>query len=198
MRAGLAFIPMTISIITSSTLAPRAIARVGLRPVLVGGMLCAAGGLALFARITPHGSYATHVLPAGILVCIGTGASFVSGTVAAMSGVPGKDSGLASGLVNAARLIGGALGLAVLATVAESRTNSVLASHGAHALSHETQLLALTEGYQNAFIAGAALCVVGAGIALLLRPREPGPPGPVTAGDHDLVAEHADASLAGP
>jgi EmrB/QacA subfamily drug resistance transporter len=163
-RAGLSFLPMTLSIVATSTLAPRLVARFGVRPVLTAGMLSAAAGLALLTGVRPGGSYFATVLPGGVLGAAGLGLSLVPATIAAVQGVTSAQSGLASGLLNTSRLAGGALGLAVLSTLAASHTSSQLA-HGASDLS------ALSSGYQLAFGVGALICVAGAFVtAVLLRP----------------------------
>ncbi len=163
-RAGLSFLPMTLSIVATSTLAPRLVARFGVRPVLTAGMLSAAAGLALLTGVRPGGSYWATVLPGGVLGAAGLGLSLVPATIAAVQGVTSAQSGLASGLLNTSRLAGGALGLAVLSTLAASHTSSQLV-HGASDLS------ALSSGYQLAFGVGALICVAGAlATAVLLRP----------------------------
>jgi sugar phosphate permease len=115
-------------------------------------------GLLLFSQISPHGSYAADVLAPSLLVAAGLGTAFVPVTIAAMAGVAPGEAGLASGLVNTSRQMGGALGLAILATVATARTAS-FASHGA---------TALTAGYQRAFEIGAGFAVAGALVALFV------------------------------
>ncbi len=165
LRAGLAFLPMTLSVAAGSTLAPRLIARIGVRAVLTGGMLSAAAGLALLTALRPGGSYLASVLPGGVLAAGGLGLALVPATIAAVQGVPAAQSGLASGLLNTSRLVGGALGLAVLSTLADSHSAAQLA-RGA------SQLGALTSGYQLALGVGAALSLLGALAALvLLHPR---------------------------
>jgi EmrB/QacA subfamily drug resistance transporter len=161
--AGLAFLPVTLSVFGGSTLAPRLVARFGLRAVLTGGMLTATAGLLLFTGVRPGGSYLTEVLPGGILSGLGMGLSLVSGTVAAVQGVPPQQSGLASGLLNTSRLVGGAIGLAVLSTIAASHTRADAAAGHLHALS---------DGFGLAFTIGASFTIAGAVIAAtLLRPR---------------------------
>jgi hypothetical protein len=131
--------------------------------VIAGGMLTSAIGLALLSGITPGASYFTAVMPGGLLAALGMGLSVVPVTIIAIQGVPGAESGLASGLVNTSRLMGGALGLAVLSTIAASRTHAQLAT-GVGALT------ATSDGYQLALVVGAALCLVGAlAGAVLLR-----------------------------
>ena len=157
LETGLAFLPMTLAIVAASSLAPRVVARFGVRNVLTAGMLFTTAGLALFAGIDPGSSYAGHFLPAGLLAAVGLGFALVPATIAAVQGVPASESGLASGMLNTSRLVGGALGLAVLSTLATSRTNSRLADGVATLQAH-------TDGYQLAFGVGAILCLLG-GIA---------------------------------
>src|SRR3954470_12514728 len=137
-EAGLGVLPMTLMIIAGSTVASRLTSRRGAKPLLVAGMTLQAIGLLLFARVSPHGTYAADVLAPSLLVSAGIGMAFVPVTITAVAGVAPSEAGLASGLVNTSRLVGGALGLAVLATVATERTNS-FAVRGVEAL---------TAGYQ--------------------------------------------------
>jgi EmrB/QacA subfamily drug resistance transporter len=164
LHAGLAFLPMTLCIVAGSTFASRAVTRVGPKPMLVAGMAAQALGLILFTQITPGGSYLGEVLVPSLLVAIGIGFAFVPVTIAAVSGVASHEAGLASGLVNTSRLVGGALGLAILAALATARTNADL-HHGAavHA--------ALTSGFVLAFGVSGAFAAVGAIIALFGLPR---------------------------
>jgi EmrB/QacA subfamily drug resistance transporter len=168
LKAGLAFLPMTLCIVAGSTLASRVVQRTGAKPLLVLGMALLAAGLALFVRIPVHGSYLGDVLGASLLTALGIGLSFVTGTIGAVSGVAPREAGLASGLVNTSRMFGGALGLAVLATIATSRTDSVARHAGA--------LTALTDGFQVAFVVGAAIAGVGALAAAFGLPRRLRPP----------------------
>jgi len=163
LTAGLAFLPMTLSIFAASSLAPRAVGRFGARRVIAAGMTVAALGMLLLTGIEPGGPYFGAVLAGGIVTSLGMGFSLVPSTIVAMQGVAGSQSGLASGLLNTSRLMGGALGLAVLSTIADARTRSE-AGLG--------QASALTEGFALAFGIGAALCVVAAAVAaFLLRPQ---------------------------
>jgi EmrB/QacA subfamily drug resistance transporter len=170
-EAGLAFLPMTLTIIVGSTVASRLTSRLGAKPLLVVGMAFQTVGLLLFAEISPHGSYVADVLAPSLLVAAGIGTAFVPVTIAAVAGVAPAEAGLASGLVNTSRLMGGALGLAILATVATSRTAS-FATHGA---------AALTAGYQRAFEVGAGFTIAGMLVALFVlqsvpaRARVPAP-----------------------
>jgi EmrB/QacA subfamily drug resistance transporter len=164
LQAGLAFLPMTLMIIIGSTLASRAVSRLGVRPLLVGGMLAETAGLVLFATVSPGGTYLGDVLAPSLIVAAGIGLSFVPITIAAVSGVSHGEAGLASGIVNTSRLMGGGLGLAILATLATSRTHGDLrvgaALHGA-----------LTDGFQLAFAVGAGFAFAGAVVALLALRR---------------------------
>ena len=134
-------------------------------------MLSAAAGLGLLTGVRPGGSYLATVLPGGVLAAGGLGLALVPATIAAVQGVSSAQSGLASGLLNTSRLVGGALGLAVLSTIADSHTASQLA-HGA------SRLGSLSSGYQLALGVGALLCLLGAlATVALLRAQ------PMTAGE---------------
>jgi EmrB/QacA subfamily drug resistance transporter len=172
LQAGLSFLPMTVAIAAASTLAPRLVARFGVRPVLTGGMLLAGAGLAVLTDLSPGGSYLLDVLPGGLLATIGAGSSLVPATIVGVRGVRPEESGLASGILNTSRLGGGTIGLAALTTLATSHANAQLAS-GAGSLS------ALSSGYSVAFAAGAACCFAGALAAgvLLREPRDAGQAG---------------------
>jgi Na+/melibiose symporter-like transporter len=164
LETGLDFLPMTLSVVISATIAPRLVTRFGPRAVLTAGMLIAALGLGLLTDVSAGGSYAALVLPGGVLSAIGLGTSMVPATIAAVQGVERSQSGLASGMINTSRLIGGAIGLAALATLATSHANSEIASGTA-------PLVAQAEGYQIAFAAAAGLCALGAiAAAVMLRP----------------------------
>jgi len=165
-RAGLAFLPMTVCIVIGSTLASRLVQRIGVKPILAVGLTLQVAGLLLFALIHANGTYVGDVLAPSLLVAIGIGLSFVPATIAAVSGVNAHEAGLASGLVNTSRLFGGALGLAVLAAIATARTHSdARLGASAHA--------ALTSGFQVAFVVAAAFAAVGALVALFGLPTIP-------------------------
>jgi MFS family permease len=182
-RAGLCFLPMTLSVALASSFAPRLVARFGVRPVLTAGMLSAAAGLALLTGVGPGSGYLMGVLPGGVLGAAGLGFSLVPATIAAVQGVSAAQSGLASGLLNTSRLAGGALGLAALSTIAASHSRAQI-------LGGASQLGGLTSGYQLALGVGALICVAGAlATALLLRSGppaaapEPAQPSPARLGD---------------
>jgi EmrB/QacA subfamily drug resistance transporter len=167
-EAGLAFLPMTLLIVIGSTLASRAVSLVGVKQLLVAGMLAQAVGLLLFARINFDGHYVSDVLAPSLLVAIGIGFSFVPVTICAVSGVAPSEAGLASGLVNTSRLVGGALGLAILAALAAARTTRELPHDGvgAHAMRQ-----ALTSGFHLAFLVAAGFALIGGIVALVGLPR---------------------------
>jgi hypothetical protein len=157
--------PMTLSVALAASFAPRLVARFGVRTVLAAGMGSSAIGLGLLTGIAPGDSYLTSVLPGGVLGAGGLGLALVSATIAAVQGISAEQSGLASGLLNTSRLVGGALGLAVLSTIADSHTSAQLA-RGASSLG------ALTSGYQLALGLGALISLLGAVLTVvLLRAR---------------------------
>lgn len=163
MQVGLAFLPANLIMAAFSLgLSARLVMRFGIRLPLVGGLLLAAGGLASFALAPAGGNFVAHVLPGMLLLGLGAGMALNPVLLAAMSDVPPDESGLASGVVNTSFMMGGALGLAVLASVAAAHTDNLLAS-GA------SPLVALNGGYRVAFAIGAVFAAAAAllGAALL-------------------------------
>ncbi|CAN5616969.1 MFS transporter [soil metagenome] len=161
LRAGFAFLPMPLSIIAGSQISSRLVARVGARRLLVVGPLIAATGLALLSRLHADSGYLLHVGLPGAIITFGVGMSFVPVTLSATGGVDRKDAGLASGLINTTRQIGGSLGLAALLTIAASRTASQRSAGFA---------VAETAGFARAFAVGAVLLLVAALVAALVIP----------------------------
>ncbi len=160
LQVGLAFLPATIVMGTMSIgLSERLIMRFGPRRTLLPGVALIGIGLLWFARTPVHGSYATDLMPAMILIGLGVGSAFPSLVTLAMSGATQSDSGLASGLVNTSLQVGGAIGLAVLATLASQRTTSELASGASHDA-------ALNSGYHLAYLIGAALVAIALTVAI--------------------------------
>ena len=158
LQAGLTFLPMSLTIVAFTQAAGRLAARAGPGRTLATGMTLLGAGMLLFSRAGAGGSWAADVLAPSLLCAAGIGCSFVSTTITATGGVAREDSGLASGLVNTAFQVGGAIGLAVLATVAAA------------------------EGFQPAFAAGGCLALVGAAIALaVLVGRRALPAAPASA-----------------
>jgi predicted MFS family arabinose efflux permease len=161
LRTGFAFLPMPIAIIIGTQISSRLVARVGPRTLLVIAPLVSAIGLLLLSRLHEHSSYLLHVGIPGAITTFGVGLSFVPITLAATGGVARHEAGLASGLINTTRQIGGSLGLAALLTIVAARTNA-LRSAGA--------LVAQTGGYTRAFAVGSVLMVGAAVIAVLVLP----------------------------
>ncbi len=159
--AGLAFLPMTLTIIAGSMVASRLTQRFGVKPLLVTGMALQAAGLLLFSRVSADGSYLSDVIAPSLLVAAGLGVAFVPATIAALAGVAPEESGLASGLVNTSRQMGGALGLAILATIASARTASLPGDGSVSAL-HS----GLTAGFQRAFEVGSLFAAAGLLVAI--------------------------------
>lgn len=160
LEAGLAFLPFTAGIMVSAGLASQFAPRVGVRLVAAIGMLLSAAGMALLTQLPVHGTYLANVLPALVLASLGMGAVFMPLTLIATTGLANQDQGLASGLFNTSQQIGGALGLAILSTIAASVTSS--ASGG------KTQ--ALVTGFHWAFGGGAVL-LLGALVVMTLLLR---------------------------
>jgi len=170
-EAGLAFLPLTAGIILFSGLAQQVIARVDVRWVAMIGMATAAVGLVLLSLAPVDGSYAADVLPGLLVMSAGLGFTFVPLTLIATTNVRDEDAGLASGLFNSSQQIGGALGLAILSTVAASTTTDALPGGGAP--SALEQASALVDGYQMAFAVGAGLMIIGVIVtALFIRRRD--------------------------
>jgi EmrB/QacA subfamily drug resistance transporter len=178
-KAGLSYLPLSIAIILSAGGASQLVTRVGFKPTLIAGLLLIAGGLLWFSRVPGHGgSFSADVLGPSLLAAVGLGFSFVPVTIAAVTGIEPQEAGLASGLINTSQQVGGALGLAILATVANSRTQSLF-----HAGTHSSAV-ALTKGFDRAFLVGAGFALVGAILtALLISSRD--------------SREHAEAARAG-
>jgi len=166
LQVGLAFVPANLIMAAFSLgLSARMVMRFGIRLPLAVGLLLAALGLALFAGAPVDGHFATDVLPAMLLLGLGAGMAFNPVLLAAMGDVPPQESGLASGIVNTSFMMGGALGLAVLASLAAARSDHLLAAGSA-------QALALVGGYRAAFLVGALFAGVAALLGGgLLRPR---------------------------
>jgi hypothetical protein len=165
LEIGLAFMPVALLIGTFSLgFSARLNIRFGPRATLIPGLVLVAAGLAWFTRAPVGGSYVPDLLPSMVLLGIGAGLSFPSLMTLAMSGAAPSDAGLASGLVNTTQQVGGALGLAVLATLSTTRTETLL---------HDGKQVttALTDGYQLAWTIGAALLVAALAFAVtILRP----------------------------
>jgi MFS family permease len=156
LKAGLAFLPVTLGIIVGAGVAQQLIKRVGVRNVSIAGITLASAGMLVLTQLPVHGSYAGNLLVGLIPMSIGMGLTFVPITLLGTSGVTGEDAGLASGLFNTAQQVGGSLGLAILSTLAASQTTSVL-----HGTSPAAVLAARVSGYHVAFLAAAIMLAAG-------------------------------------
>jgi len=170
LEAGLAFLPFTAGIIIGAGLSQALLPRLGAREVPLLGLMLAIAGLLLFLRLTPDGDYLTDLLPGIMLASIGMGLVFVPVTLIATSGIPDGDAGLASGLFNTSQQIGGALGLAVLSTIATSKTTGVIEELGRRPSEADTAS-ALVDGFHLAWLGSAVLLAAGAVLLLVLLRR---------------------------
>jgi len=163
LKAGLAYLPLALTIIVSAGVASQLVTRIGFKPTLVAGMLFIAAGTFWFSKVSaPGGTYVGDVLFPSLLAAVGLGFAFVTSTIAAVTGVRPDEAGLASGLINTTQQVGGALGLAITASVATATTNDVFAS------GERSQAIALTEGFQDAFLVSAGIALLGALLAALM------------------------------
>jgi EmrB/QacA subfamily drug resistance transporter len=168
LKAGLAFVPFALGIVVGAGLSQALIQRIGVRLVTYIGITLGVVGLLYFARLPVHGTYLKDLFPTILIVSIGMGLTFVPCTLLATTNVAAEDAGLASGLLNTSQQVGGALGLAVLSTLAANRTS--------HLLSHTVSSVAVrasaqTSGFHVAFAVGAAM-LAGAGVLLALTVRK--------------------------
>jgi EmrB/QacA subfamily drug resistance transporter len=164
-EAGLSYLPLAVMIIVASGVASQLVTRVGFKPVLAAGMALIAAALLWFSQVSVGGGFVGDILGPSLLAAAGLGFAFVTTTIAAVSGIREQESGLASGLINTSQQIGGALGLAVLATLANSRTDDLVASTGG---SPAELTNALNEGFQSAFLGGAGIAALGLVLTLVL------------------------------
>jgi len=176
LHAGLAFLPASAALIIGSTVASKLVRRVGPKPLLITGPLLAAVGLVWLSGLSAGGSYASEMVAQTALVALGLGITMVPLTVAATTGVPHTQAGLASGLINTSRQVGGALGLAVLSTIAVHRTAQLLDGGSAEAAAPA----ALVAGYDRGLLVAAFMVGAGALVALAL-PGRTGPAAPSRA-----------------
>ncbi len=175
LHAGLCFLPMALTIMVVARSAGKLVSRFGVRAVLSGGLLMMTAGMLLFTKIAASGSAILYVIVPGLLVAAGIGMSIVPSTIAATQGAKQGQAGLASGLVNTSRQIGGGLGIAVLITLATS-LSSHLIGHG------HGELQSLTDGFRLGYFIGAGLCAAAVVLTLTLVPRAaPTPAGPAPA-----------------
>jgi EmrB/QacA subfamily drug resistance transporter len=174
LEAGFAYVPFTLGLMATSILGSVLVGRVGVKWLLMAGLLILSMGLFLLSRLPDQGNYLTDILPAFLVTALGTGLVFLPMTNAAVSGADAGDAGLASALLNTSQQVGGAVGLALLSTIATSRTTSVLASDPRVGLPH-----ALVAGFTQGIAVGAAFAAAAAIVALLTISRDVGRTDPV-------------------
>jgi EmrB/QacA subfamily drug resistance transporter len=165
MKTGVGYLAVAGTAILTSIVAAQLVTRIGVKPVLVIGMTALTAGLVYFTQVSVDGTYLGDLLPGFLLVAVGIGFSFVPISIAALAGVQPAEAGLASGLINTSQQIGGALGIAILSTIATTRTSDKLAAGTAL---HP----ALVDGFTLAFLVGVGIAAVGILAGLLLIRRE--------------------------
>ncbi|HEX7278570.1 MAG TPA: MFS transporter [Solirubrobacterales bacterium] len=148
-KAGLSYLPLAIAIILSAGIASGLVTKVGFKPILAAGMVFIATGLFWFSQISPDGTFLADILGPSLLAAVGLGFAFVPVTIAAVSGVEDREQGLASGLINTSQQVGGALGLAILAAIANSEIGT------------SQDPTVLTDGFSSAFLVGSGFAVLG-------------------------------------
>jgi MFS family permease len=158
-KTGAAYLPLCLGVGIAAGITSKLIPKVGTRPLIVAGAVCASGGLYWLSRIPLDGSYLTDLLPGLMIVSFGLGAVFVGVTTAANAGVPADRAGLAAALLNACQQVGSALGLAIFSAAATARTNHLLATHTA-------EPDALTAGFHRALLTGSVFLLGAAVIGL--------------------------------
>jgi EmrB/QacA subfamily drug resistance transporter len=165
MKTGVAYLAVAGTAIVWSAVAAQLVTRLGVKPVLVVGMIMLSGGLLFFTQVSADGAYASDLLPGFLLIGVGIGFSFVPISIAALAGVQPAEAGLASGLINTSQQIGGALGIAALSTIATSTTQDAVASGS-------VLPVALVDGFSSAFLVGTVVAVLGIVAALTLIRRD--------------------------
>jgi EmrB/QacA subfamily drug resistance transporter len=182
LKTGVAYVALTLSIIAFSGIAQALTTRVGVRPVLTGGLALSAGGLVLYAQLPVGGHYFWDLFPAFMLSGIGLALAFVSMSIGALTGTDQSDAGVASGLINTSQQIGGAIGVAAATTIATTFTTRYV---NAHSGVSEFSGAALTHGFQIAFYALAAIAAAGAVVAAVMTESRA-----VTVASGERVEEH--------
>jgi EmrB/QacA subfamily drug resistance transporter len=164
-KAGLSYLPLSVAIILSAGVASQLVTKIGFKPVLAVGLALVTAGLVWFAQISVDGGFTADILGPSLLAAVGLGFAFVTTTIAAVSGIEDREQGLASGLINTSQQVGGALGLAILATVANSRTEDAIAEAGGNPAALPG---ALVEGFQAAFLGAAVIAAIGLVLTFVL------------------------------
>src|SRR3712207_1829146 len=165
MRTGVSYLAVALTVVAASAVSQALVTRIGVKPVLVAGMGLLTIALLYFSQVSPDGSYLGDLLPGFLLIGVGMGFSFVPISIAALAGVGDREAGLASGLINTSQQIGGALGVALLITVATTRTEDMVAS-GAAAPE------ALTNGFGLAFFVAAGFAFASLVLTLVALKRD--------------------------
>jgi MFS family permease len=153
-ETGVGYLAVALTAIVASGVAQALVTKIGVKPCLAFGMLCILVGLVWFTQISADGTYFADLFGGFMLVGIGLGFSFVPVSIAALAGIPPREAGLASGLINTSQQIGGALGVAILTTVATTHTDTLLGEG-------DSQQSALTGGFALAFWVAAAFAAAG-------------------------------------
>jgi len=188
LKTGVAYIPLTLSIVLVSAVAQGLVTRVGIRPILPAGLLMSGAAIVLYARLPVGGHYFWDLFPAFLLSGIGLALSFVPMVIGGLTGVRQSDAGVASGLFNTSQQVGGAIGVAVATTIATTFTTHFVDDHpgssllGAHALTH---------GFEFAFYVLAALMLLAAVVAATFVESKPGTPEEVSDVQPELILEAA-------
>jgi MFS family permease len=165
LRTGVGNLAIALTVIPASTASQALVTRVGVKPVLIVGLMLIGSGLAYYAQIPVNGSYFANLFPGFLLTGAGLGFSFVSVSIAALSGVTSREAGLVSGLITTSQQIGGAIGLAILTTVSTTRTSNLLAEGVAAPT-------ALTDGFRLAFGVGVGFAVIALALTFIVLRRD--------------------------
>jgi EmrB/QacA subfamily drug resistance transporter len=165
LKTGVGYLAVALTAVVASGIAQALVTKVGVKPVLLTGLGLLGAGLIYFTQVSVGGSYVADLLPGFLLIGVGLGFSFVPVSIAALAGVTGKDAGLASGLINTSQQIGGALGLAILTTVATTHAENLIASG-------EDSAHAFTSGYSLAFWVGAGFAAISIVATIFALKRE--------------------------
>jgi predicted MFS family arabinose efflux permease len=169
LQSGVAFVAFALTVVVGSNVAQVVVGRIGIRPALAGGLLMSAVSVALLTRLPVEGRYFSDLFPAYVLGGAGLAFAFVPITIASLAGVSPSDAGVASGLINTSRQIGGAIGLAAVSAIAATSTSNYVDAHPGVA---PTSPIALDHGFQTTLYVLTGVLVVGVLIAGgLIRPR---------------------------
>jgi EmrB/QacA subfamily drug resistance transporter len=184
-QTGIAYLPLAVGIILTAGAASALVTRLGFKMPLIAGMLCIAGGLFWFSLLPTHGAhFYSDILGPSLLAAVGLGLAFVPVTIAAVTGIKPDEAGLASGLINTSQQVGGALGLAILATVANSRTQSLIGTVSPNA--------ALSKGFDRAFLVGVGFALAGALLTAVMISSSDSRAHAMQSGEQEVVPAGAD------